>query len=156
MPYRVAADLLQHVLPIDAGTSPETLRSHTLQVRKRLGYAAAEKPPIAATAITISLDSTFIRSRDDGERHLEVRVVTRPCIASVTIDRPKPGRLLRLAENREDVFGLETDRDQPLKVKPMVGPERPAEDVGYSEETIRTSLRPCLDPGAAAYHRYQE
>jgi hypothetical protein len=74
MPYRVAADLLQHVLPIDAGTSPETLRSHTLQVGKRLGAAAAEKPPIAATAITISLDSTFIRSRDDGERHLEVRV----------------------------------------------------------------------------------
>jgi hypothetical protein len=74
MPYRVAADLLQHVLPIDAGTSPETLRSHTLQVGKRLGDAAAEKPPIAATAITISLDSTFIRSRDDGERHLEVRV----------------------------------------------------------------------------------
>ena len=74
MPYRVAADLLQHVLPIDAGTSPETLRSHTLQVGRRLGDAAAEKPPIAATAITISLDSTFIRSRDDGERHLEVRV----------------------------------------------------------------------------------
>jgi hypothetical protein len=62
------------VLPIDAGTSPETLRSHTLQVGKRLGDAAAEKPPIAATALTISLDSTFIRSRDDGERHLEVRV----------------------------------------------------------------------------------
>src|SRR3984957_14100539 len=74
MPYRVAADLLQHVLPINAGTSPETLRSHTLQVGKRLGDAAAEKPPIAATAITISLDSTFIRSRDEGERHLEVRV----------------------------------------------------------------------------------
>ena len=74
MPYRVAADLLQHVLPIDAGTSPETLRSHTLQVGKRLSDAAAEKPPIGATAITISLDSTFIRSRDDGDRHLEVRV----------------------------------------------------------------------------------
>jgi hypothetical protein len=74
MPYRVAADLLQHVLPIDAGTSPETLRSHTLQVGKRLGDAAAEKPPIAAKAITISLDSTFIRGRDDDERHLEVRV----------------------------------------------------------------------------------
>jgi hypothetical protein len=74
MPYRVAADLLQHVLPIDAGTSPETLRGHTLQVGKRLGDAAAEKPPIAATAVTISLDSTFIRSREDGERHLEVRV----------------------------------------------------------------------------------
>jgi hypothetical protein len=74
MPYRVATDMPQHVLSIDAGTSPETLRSHTLQVRKRLGDAAAEKSPIAATAITISLDSTFIRSRDDGERQLEVRV----------------------------------------------------------------------------------
>jgi hypothetical protein len=74
MPYRVAADVLQHLLPIDAGTSPETLRSHTLQVGKRLRDAAAQKPPTAAAAITISLDSTFIRSREDGERHLEVRV----------------------------------------------------------------------------------
>ena len=56
MPYRVAADLLQHVLPIDAGTSPETLRSHTLQVGKRLGDAAAEKPPIAATEVTAFTD----------------------------------------------------------------------------------------------------
>jgi hypothetical protein len=74
MPYRVAADLLQHPLPIDVGKSPETLRSHTLQVGKRLSDAAAEKAQIAATAIAISLDSTFIRSHDDGERHLEVRV----------------------------------------------------------------------------------
>jgi hypothetical protein len=73
MPYRVAADVMQHLLPIDAGTSPETLRSHTLQVGERLADAAAEKAP-AAAAITISLDSTFIRSREDGERHLEVRV----------------------------------------------------------------------------------
>jgi len=50
------------------------LRKHTLQVGKRLGDAAAEKPPAAAAAITVALDSTFIRSRDDGERHLEVRV----------------------------------------------------------------------------------
>ena len=73
MPYRVAADVMQHLLPIDAGTSPETLRSHTLLIGEQLGDAAAEKSP-AAAAITISLDSTFIRSRDDGERHLEVRV----------------------------------------------------------------------------------
>src|ERR1700733_6527603 len=73
MPYRVAADVLQHLLPIDAGTSPETLRSHTLQIGERLADAAADKAP-AAAAITISLDSTFIRSREDGERHLEVRV----------------------------------------------------------------------------------
>ena len=74
MPYRVAAELLQHLLPIDAGRSPETLRSHTLQIGKRLGDAAAEKPPAAATAITVTLDSPFIRSCDDGEHHLEVRV----------------------------------------------------------------------------------
>jgi hypothetical protein len=74
MPYRVAADVLQHLLPLDAGTSPETLRGYTLQVGKRLGDAAAEKPPAAAAAITVTLDSTFIRSRENGERHLEVRV----------------------------------------------------------------------------------
>jgi hypothetical protein len=74
MPYRVAADVMQHLLPIDVGTSPETLRRHTLQVGERLADAAAEKPPAAAPAITISLDSTFIRSCEDGERHLEVRV----------------------------------------------------------------------------------
>jgi hypothetical protein len=73
MPYRVAADVMQHLLPIDAGTSPETLRSHTLLIGEQLGDAAAEKSP-AAAAITVSLDSTFIRSREDGERHLEVRV----------------------------------------------------------------------------------
>jgi hypothetical protein len=33
-----------------------------------------KRPPAAAAAITVTLDSTFIRSRDDGERHLEVRV----------------------------------------------------------------------------------
>jgi hypothetical protein len=69
MPYRVAADVMEHLLPIDAGTSPETLRSHTLLIGEQLGDAAAETSP-AAAAITISLDSTFIRSRDDGERHL--------------------------------------------------------------------------------------
>jgi hypothetical protein len=66
----VAADLL----PIDASKRPETLRSHTLQAGKRLSDAAAEKPAVAAAAIAVSLDSTFIRGRDDGQRHLEVRV----------------------------------------------------------------------------------
>ena len=35
MPYRFAADLLVHVLPVDAGKSHETLRNHTLQVGER-------------------------------------------------------------------------------------------------------------------------
>src|SRR5713226_7525795 len=44
MTYRVAADVLVHLLPIDAGKSPETLRGHTLQVGERLGSAAAVQP----------------------------------------------------------------------------------------------------------------
>ena len=51
MPYRVAAEVMQHLLPIDAGTSPETLRSHTLQVGKQLADEAAEKPPTAVAAM---------------------------------------------------------------------------------------------------------
>ena len=74
MPYRVAADMLQYLLPIDAGKSPETMRSHTLHVGKSLGDATTAAKLPAATAITVTLDSTFIRSREDSERHLEVRV----------------------------------------------------------------------------------
>jgi hypothetical protein len=74
MTFRVVADVLVHVLPINAGKSPETLRGHTLRVGEQLSNAAADPPAAAATAITMSLDSTFIRSREDGERHVEVRV----------------------------------------------------------------------------------
>jgi hypothetical protein len=74
MPYRVAADLLEQLLPIDAGTDPETLRRHTLKVGEAVVDRAAVRPKTAAPAITVTLDSTFIRSCEDGERHLEVRV----------------------------------------------------------------------------------
>ena len=74
MSYRVAAGVLEHLLPIDTGRNPETLRHHTLKVGEQRGNAAAVKPPAPAAAVTIPLDSTFIRSREDGERHLEVRV----------------------------------------------------------------------------------
>jgi hypothetical protein len=74
MPYRVAAGLLGHILPVDAGTSPETLRGHTLKVGEQLRDAAVAKPSPAVSAITVTVDSTFIRGRHDGERHLEVRV----------------------------------------------------------------------------------
>jgi hypothetical protein len=36
MPYRVAAGVLAHLLPIAGGKSPETLRGHTLKVGKYL------------------------------------------------------------------------------------------------------------------------
>ena len=74
MPYRVAAGVLAHLLPVEAGKSPETLRGHTLRVGERLRGAATVKPAAAASTITVTLDSTFIRSCHAGERHLEVRV----------------------------------------------------------------------------------
>jgi hypothetical protein len=74
MTYRVAAGVLAHLLPVDTGKSPETLRGHTLKIGEQLRHAAAVKPAATAAAIAISVDSTFVRSRHDGERHLEVRV----------------------------------------------------------------------------------
>jgi len=56
------------------GRSPETLRRHALDVGEQLRNAAAVNPASAASAITVTLDSTFIRSCHDSERHLEVRV----------------------------------------------------------------------------------
>jgi hypothetical protein len=74
LPYRGAAELVQHLLPVDAGKSAETLRCHALALGQWLGEAAATQPPAEATAITVTLDSTFIRGRDDADRRLEVRV----------------------------------------------------------------------------------
>jgi hypothetical protein len=74
MPYRVAAGVLEHLLSVDAGSDPETLRAHTLKVGADLRDAAPVEPATAAAAITLTLDSTFIRSCEDGQRHLEVRL----------------------------------------------------------------------------------
>jgi hypothetical protein len=74
MTYRVAVGVLEHLLPVQAGTSPETLRGHTLRVGEQLRDVVNARITTAPPSISISLDSTFIRSRHDGERHLEVRV----------------------------------------------------------------------------------
>ncbi len=80
MSDRVAAGVLAHLLPVAPGTSHETLRGRTLKLGEQLRHAAAGTPEPAkaaaapASAITLSLDSTFIRSCHEGERHLEVRV----------------------------------------------------------------------------------
>jgi hypothetical protein len=53
----------------------ETLRNHTLRTGEQLGTATSDQPTTAAAAaITVSVDSTFIRSREEGARHPEVRV----------------------------------------------------------------------------------
>jgi hypothetical protein len=74
MPYRAAGEVLAQVLPVDAGADPETLRRHTFKVAERLPMPATAKPATPAAAIVVTLDSTFIRSCDEGERHLEVRI----------------------------------------------------------------------------------
>jgi hypothetical protein len=74
MPYRIAAGLLEHLLPVDAGIHPETVRRGTLRVGEQLRDVAPAEPAAPAAAITLTLDSTFIRSCEDGQRHLEVRL----------------------------------------------------------------------------------
>ena len=74
MPFRVAADVLRHLLPADVGISPETLRAHTLKFAEQLCNMPTTKPVAAAMSITVTTDSTFIRSCEEGNRHLEVRV----------------------------------------------------------------------------------
>src|SRR4051812_32444738 len=74
MPYRVAADVMAQMFPVDAGNDPETLRSHTLTIGADLRDQAAVRPETAAPAITVTLDSTFIRGCEEDERYLEVRV----------------------------------------------------------------------------------
>ncbi len=74
MTYRTAADVLAQMFPVDAGTHHETLRRQTLKVGEMLRGRIAIRPEAAASAIVVTLDSTFIRSCAEGERHLEVRV----------------------------------------------------------------------------------
>jgi hypothetical protein len=91
MPYRIAAGVLEHLLPVDAGITHETLRAHTLKVGADLVDTAAAEPAATVTAITLTVDSTFIRSCEEGFRHMEVRrgnvetaVGTRQVFAAVT------------------------------------------------------------------------
>jgi hypothetical protein len=74
MTYRTAADVLEQMFPVGAGKDKETIRRHTLRAGAALRDCAPIRPETAAAAIAVTLDSTFVRSCEDGERHLEVRV----------------------------------------------------------------------------------
>src|SRR3954464_1323814 len=74
VPYRIRAGLLEPFLPVEAGITHETLRGCTLKLGEEVRDAAAVQPAVAASAITVSVDSTYIRSCEDGQRHLEVRL----------------------------------------------------------------------------------
>jgi hypothetical protein len=62
------------MFPVDAGIDPRTLRRHTPKAGAALADRAAIRPPAGVPAITVTVDSTSIRSREDGERRFEVRV----------------------------------------------------------------------------------
>ncbi len=62
MTCRTAADLLEQLFPVDAGKHHETLRRHALKVGEALGECAVTRPELAASAVAVTLDSTFIRS----------------------------------------------------------------------------------------------
>ena len=50
------------------------VRRRTLKIGEALRNVTMSRPETAPSAIDASLDSTFIRSCEDGERHLEVIV----------------------------------------------------------------------------------
>ncbi|KAA5608105.1 hypothetical protein [Rhodovastum atsumiense] len=74
MTYRVAAGVLEQMFPIEAGRNHETLRRHTMTLGEQLRHRPVATLVTPAAAISISVDSTFIRSCEEGERHLEVKV----------------------------------------------------------------------------------
>lgn len=74
MSYRSAAAVLKALLPVDGGGRPETLRNHTLRTGAELRHWPLAMPAVASAELSISVDSTYIRSCEPGERHLEVQV----------------------------------------------------------------------------------
>jgi hypothetical protein len=119
MPYRVAADVLKQVFPIDAGKDPETVRRHTLKIGAALLNDAGARPEIVAAAVAVTLDSTFIRSCEGGERHLEVRVGN--------VETEKGGR---------QVFGAIAKTDTDVKV--LI--RKSLDAVGRTEDTVLTAF----------------
>jgi hypothetical protein len=119
MTYRTAADLLEQVFPVDAAKHPETLRRHTLKVGEALAECAAIQPETPASAVVVTLDSTFIRSCEEGERHLEVRV----------------GNVETKAGGRQ-VFGAVTKAN--TAIEGLIGRELDA--VGRTEDTVLTAF----------------
>jgi hypothetical protein len=117
--YRTAADLLMQMFPMDAGKNPETLRRHTLKAGTVLGDRATTRPDTAASAIVVTLDGTFIRSCEAGERHLEVRV----------------GNVETAAGGRQ-VFGAVVRADTDIKALIC----RNLDAVGRTEDTILTAF----------------
>jgi hypothetical protein len=121
MTYWVAADVLAQMLPVDAGKDSETLRRRTLKIGEALRNDAMATLETAAPAIMVTLDSTFIRSCEDGERHFEVRVGN--------VETKSGGR---------QVFNAVAKADTDIKVLTW----RSLDAVGRAEDTVRSQPAP--------------
>jgi hypothetical protein len=61
--YRVAAEVLRYLLPVEAGMHHETLRSHTLKAGEQLLKAAIEAwPTNDPETISLTVDSTAVQA----------------------------------------------------------------------------------------------
>ena len=119
MTYRTAADVLEQMFPVGAGNDKETMRRRTLRAGAALQDGAADRRETVAAAIEVTLDSTFIRSCEDAERHLKVRVGN--------IETESGGRQVFSAVARSD-----TD------IKVLIG--RNLDAVGRTEGTVLTAF----------------
>jgi hypothetical protein len=119
MTYRVAADVMAQMFPVGAGNEAETLRCHTLKIGEGLRDQSMAKTATAAPGIAVTLDSTLIRSCEEGERHLEVRV----------------GNVETEAGGRQ-VFGAVAKADTDIKV--LI--RRSLDAVGQTEDTVLTGF----------------
>ena len=119
MSYRTAADILEQLFPVGAGKDKETMRRHTLKAGAAIRDCATMRPETTAPGITITLDSTFIRSCQDGERHLEVRVGN-----------------VETASGGRQVFGAVAGSDTDIKM--LI--RRNLEAVGQTEDTALTAF----------------
>jgi hypothetical protein len=119
MTYRVAADVLVQMFPMSAGNDAETLRCRTLKSGEGLRGQNIARPETTAPAIAVTLDSTFIRSCEEAERHLEVRV----------------GNVETEAGGRQ-VFGAVAKADTDIKV--LI--HRSLDAVGRTGDTVLTGF----------------
>ena len=74
MSYRSAATVLKAPLPVAGGGRPETLRNPHAENRRELRHSPLPMPPAPSAELSVAADSTYIRSCEPGERHLEVQV----------------------------------------------------------------------------------
>jgi hypothetical protein len=119
MTYRAAAALLGQMFPVNAGGIPRRCAVIFFKVAEQLSMQATTKTPVNTKAIVVTLDSTFIRGCEDGERHRGVRI----------------GDVETVIGSRQ-VFGAvaKTDTDLEALIR------RSLDTVGRTRESVLTAL----------------